>query len=105
MPPPREIVGVVGDVRDESRDTESGAQYYVPYTQVPEAFMSLVVRSTATPEGLAANLREVIKQKDPEQYVGKIQPMTQLMADAVARRRFNALLTALFAIVALLLAS
>jgi len=65
-----------------------------------------VVRSTASnPEALAASLREVIKQKDPEQYVAKIQPMTQLMADAVARRRFNALLTGLFAIVALLLAS
>jgi putative ABC transport system permease protein len=106
MPPAREIVGVVGDVRHEGLDTESGAEYYVPYTQVPQAFMSLVVRSTANnPEALAASVREVIKQKDPEQYVPKIQPMTQLMADAVARRRFNALLTGLFALVALLLAS
>ena len=104
--PPREIVGVVGDVHHEGLDTESGDEYYVPYTQVPQAFMSLVVRSTATkPEALAASLREVIRQKDPEQYVAKIQPMTQLMADAVARRRFNALLTGLFAMVALLLAS
>ena len=106
LPPPREIVGVVGDVRHESLDTESGAEYYVPYTQVPQAFMSLVVRSTAIkPEALAASVREVIRQKDPQQYVAQIQPMTQLMADAVARRRFNALLTGLFAIVALLLAS
>ncbi len=106
VPPSREIVGVVGDVRHEGLDTESGDEYYVPYTQASQAFMSLVVRSTATnPEALAASLREVIKQKDPEQYVAKIQPMTQLMADAVARRRFNALLTGLFAIVALLLAS
>jgi putative ABC transport system permease protein len=106
IPPPREIVGIVGDVHHEGLDTESGDEYYVPYTQLPQAFMSLVVRSTATkPEALAPSLREVIKQKDPEQYVGKIQPMTQLMADAVARRRFNALLTGLFAMVALLLAS
>ena len=34
-----------------------------------------------------------------------IQPMTKLVTDSVARRRFNALLTGLFAIVALLLAS
>jgi len=106
IPPPREIVGVVGDVRHEGLDSESGAEYYVPYTQVPQAFMNLVVRSTsANPEAVAASMREVIKQKDPEQYVARIQPMTQLMANAVARRRFNALLTGLFAIVALLLAS
>jgi putative ABC transport system permease protein len=37
--------------------------------------------------------------------VGAIQPMTKLVTDSVARRRFNALLTGLFAAVALLLAS
>jgi putative ABC transport system permease protein len=106
LPPPREIVGIVGDVRHESLDTESGAEYYVPYTQSPEAVMSLVVRSSAdNPESLAAGVREVIKQIDKDQYVGAIQPMTKLVTDSVARRRFNALLTGLFAIVALLLAS
>ncbi len=42
---------------------------------------------------------------DKEQYVGAVQPMTKLVAESVARRRFNALLTGLFAVVALLLAS
>ena len=106
VPPAREIIGIVGDVRHESLDTESGAEYYVPYTQAPEAVMSLVVRSSAdSPVGLAVSMREVIKQIDKDQYVGAIQPMTKLVTDSVARRRFNALLTGLFAIVALLLAS
>jgi len=105
-PPPREIIGIVGDVRHESLDTESGAEYYVPYTQAPESFMSLVVRSSASnPSSLVASVREVIKQIDKDQYVAAIQPMTKLVTDSVARRRFNALLTGLFAIVALLLAS
>ena len=106
VPPAREIIGVVGDVRHESLDTESGPEYYVPYTQAPEAFMSLVVRSSGTnPESLAATVREAIRQIDKDQYVAAIQPMTQLVADSVARRRFNTLLTGLFAVVALLLAS
>ena len=106
VPPAREIIGIVGDVRHESLDTESGAEYYVPYTQAPEAVMSLVVRSSSdNPVGLAVSMREVIKQIDKDQYVGAIQPMTKLVADSVVRRRFNALLTSLFAIVALLLAS
>jgi putative ABC transport system permease protein len=106
VPPPREIIGIVGDVRHESLDTESGAEYYVPYTQSPEAFMSLVVRSSAdNPDSLATGVRGAIKQMDKDQYVAAIQPMTKLVAESVARRRFNALLTGLFAVVALLLAS
>jgi putative ABC transport system permease protein len=105
-PPAREVVGVVGDVRHESLDSEAGPEYYVPYAQAPQSFMSLVVRSSnSTPESLSASLREVIRQGDPEQYVGTIQPMTKLVDDAVARRRFNALLTGVFAGVALILAS
>jgi putative ABC transport system permease protein len=106
LPPPREIIGIVGDVRHESLDTESGPEYYVPYTQVSEAFMSLVVRSaTDNPGRLAVGMRQVIKQMDKEQYVAAIQPMTKLVAESVARHRFNTLLTGLFAVVALLLAS
>ena len=106
VPPAREIIGIVGDVRHESLDTESGAEYYVPYTQAPQAFMSLVLRYSAdNPGSLAASVREVIKQTDKDQYVAAIEPMTKLVAESVARRRFNTLLTGLFAVVALLLAS
>ena len=106
QPPAREIIGIVGDVRHESLDVESGAEYYVPYTQAPEPAMSLVVRSSADdPASLAGSVRAVIKQIDKDQYVATIQPMTKLVAESVARRRFNALLTGLFAGVALLLAS
>jgi putative ABC transport system permease protein len=106
LPPPREIVGIVGDVRHESLDAVSGPEYYVPYTQAPAAFMSLVLRSANdNPAGLATSLREVIKQMDKDQYVAAIQPMTKLVTEAVARRRFNAMLTGLFAVVALVLAS
>jgi len=106
VPPAREIVGIVGDVRHEGLDTEPGAEYYVPYTQAPESFMSLVMRSSAAnPASLAAGVREAIKQADKDQYVAEVQPMTKLIAESIARRRFNALLTGLFAVVALLLAS
>ncbi|MDX6576147.1 MAG: hypothetical protein QOE96_2100 [Blastocatellia bacterium] len=106
QPPEREIIGIVGDVRHESLDAESGSEYYVPYTQDSEPLMSLVVRSSAdNPISLAGSVREVIKQMDKDQSVAAIQPMTKLIAESVARRRFNAMLTGLFAVVALLLAS
>jgi putative ABC transport system permease protein len=106
LPPPREIVGIVGDVRHESLDAVPGPEYYVPYTQAPTPFMSLVLRSSANdPRSLAPSLRQVIKQMDKDQYVAAIKPMTDLVTESVARRRFNAMLTGLFAVVALLLAS
>lgn len=105
VPPPREIVGVVGDVRHDALDTEAGPEYYVPFTQAAEPSMSLVVRSSSDNLTLAGSVREVIKQLDKEQYVPTIQPMTKLVAESISRRRFNTLLTGLFALVALLLAS
>jgi putative ABC transport system permease protein len=105
-PPAREIVGIVGDVRHESLDTDSGPEYYVPYTQAPESFMTLVVRaSVLNPSSLAGSVQQTIKQWDRDQYVPQVHPMTELVAESVARRQFNTLLTGLFALVALLLAT
>ncbi len=104
--PTREIVGVVGDVRHEGLDTEAGPEFYVPYMQGPERYMDLVVRTkTANVAGMAASVRAAIKQWDAEQYVPNVEPLTQRVAESLARRRFNMLLTGLFAAVALLLAA
>jgi predicted permease len=105
-PPAREIVGVVGDVRHEGLDKEAGAEFYVPYLQEPSSFMSVVVRTaTDKPETLAPNVRERIRQVDKDLYVQRVTPMTELLAESFASRRFNMMLVGLFAAVALLLAS
>jgi putative ABC transport system permease protein len=104
--PLREIVGIVGDVRHESLTVPGGSEYYVPYQQAPEAYMDLVVRAAAVnAPGLGAAVRDAIREVDREQYVPAVTPLTQLLAESVARRRFDMLLTGLFAAVALLLAS
>ncbi len=104
--PPREIVGVVGDVRHAGLDVKSGAEYYVPYLQAPERNMDLVVRATpGSPPSTAASIRSAIREVDKDQYIPDIQPMEQLLAESVARRRFSMLLTGLFAALALTLAA
>ena len=104
---PREIVGVVGDVRHEGLDEDAGPEFYVPYTQAPESSMSMVVRAAGggAAAGMGASVRDAIRQVDRDQYVPAVQQMTELVAGSIARRRFNALLTGLFAAVALLLAA
>jgi predicted permease len=103
---PREIIGVVGDVRHAGLDEEPGPEFYVPYAQAPESYMSVVVRTAAADHaGVGASLRGAITAADGQQYVPPVRPMTELVAGSVADRRFNALLTGLFAAVALVLAA
>jgi putative ABC transport system permease protein len=103
---PREIVGVVGDVRHTGLDEEAGPEFYVPYSQAPESYMSVVVRTAVdNPAGIGPGVREAIRAADAGQYVPAVRPMTELVAESVANRRFSALLTGLFAALALSLAS
>ena len=49
----REIIGVVGDVRNQNLSTASKPAYYVPQTQVPFSQMVAVVKTTGEPHGMA----------------------------------------------------
>ena len=101
-----EVVGVVGDVHHLGLDVPTAPEMYRPFAQAPERWMNLVVRtSTADPNAVSAGLREVVRSIDQELYFPEVRPMSALLADSLARRRFNALLVGLFAAVALLLAA
>jgi putative ABC transport system permease protein len=101
-----EIVGVVGDVKHAGLDAETTPEYYIPYEQTSVDDLTVVVRTASgNPANLAASLRGVITTIDKEQPIYNIRPMTRLLDDSVARRRFNMMLLGVFAILALLLAS
>jgi putative ABC transport system permease protein len=68
--------------------------------------LTIVTRTTgANPANLSNAIRDVIRSMDREQPVYNIRPMTQLVDDSVAQRRFNMVLMAGFALLALVLAS
>ena len=68
-------------------------------------YMTVVARTTAgNPTSIAAPLRDVIRAMDKEQPVYNIRPMTQLVTESVAQRRFNMVLLGGFALLALVLA-
>jgi putative ABC transport system permease protein len=101
-----EIVGIVGDVRHLSLDEESGPESYFSYQQIPSSYMNMVARSKSdNPASLASGLRQAVAQVDKDQPLSDVKTMEQLLADSLARRRFNMLLLGLFAAVALLLAA
>ena len=100
-----EIVGVVADVKHLGLDSQSRTELYVPYFKDPWPFMTIVVRRGPGSAGLANAMRSEVWTVDKDLPVPDIKPMEQLLADSVARRRFNMLLLGLFGAVALVLAA
>ncbi len=101
----REIVGVVGQIRNERLEGESRGQYYVPYAQRPNGGdLFLVVRADGDPAALAPLVRSRIASVDKDLPVYKVSTMEKLVSDSLTQRRFLMLLFAVFAALALALA-
>ena len=100
-----EIVGIVGDVRADGMDTDVRPMIYWPYTQFPQIFDNIVIRTEGNPLNLVAAVKSQIWSVDPSQAVANVDTMEQVLASSVATRRFNLILITLFAATALALAS
>jgi putative ABC transport system permease protein len=101
---PTEVVGVVGDVKHMSLDSETKAMVYWPEPELAYSGMTIVIRAANDPLQLAAPAQGAIQAIDPNQPVSDVRTMNQLLSESVARARFNTLLLALFSGVALVLA-
>ncbi|HMB82338.1 MAG TPA: FtsX-like permease family protein, partial [Vicinamibacterales bacterium] len=102
--PAREIVGIVGDVKQTNLTDASSSQMYTPFVQAPWPFLTAVARTSAAPEAAAGSLRQVLAHLDPEQAAGEIRTFDQYLARSIATPRFTAILIGAFAGLALLLA-
>ncbi|HEX8144774.1 MAG TPA: ABC transporter permease [Pyrinomonadaceae bacterium] len=105
--PPHEIIGIVGDVHHEGLETEAGPEYYLSYFQAPERLVNLVVRAAppTDPASLQSAVRNAIKGVNSDQLIWQTKTMQQMLSESVARQRFNMMLLALFAALALFLAT
>ena len=112
--PPRQIVGVVGDVRENGLRGTAQPVMYVPGAQVSDGLTRLgnkiiptswVVRSAGDPLALSAAIQREFLAVDPQLPVAQVRTMEQVIRQAAAREDFNMLLLSIFAAVALLLAA
>ncbi len=103
--PYREIVGVVGDLKQDGPDAEQLPEVFEPAAQSPSEAMTVVVRTGSYPLAMAKSAQDAIQSVDKDLPVSAIQPMTQYITEALARRRFSTLLLGLFGGLALLLAA
>jgi len=100
----REIVGVVSSVRSAGLEMQPRPTLYVPYYQNPWPTMSLVARTVSEPALLAGAVRGEIRALDRDQPVYNLRSLEQVLARALASRRFQTILLGGFAAAAVVLA-
>jgi putative ABC transport system permease protein len=110
----REIVGIVGDVKQDGMDTAaSSATVYLPAAQLSGSSlgewhsspMQLAVRTQSQPSNLVSAVTAMIHSIDSDQPVTDVITMDDLVDTSLSQRRFSMLLLAAFALLALLLAA
>ena len=103
------IVGVVGDVKHDSLDSETPIEVYVPFAQHNKdkalGYRMLMVQSaTSDPLGLVPAVRSAVAHVDPDQPVSDLQSMEQIVSDSLGSRKVSLSLLMTFAGLALILA-
>jgi len=110
----REIVGIVGDVRENSLGEKDAGVMYVPQSQMPEGLtklansvipLSWAIRTPADPMALRAAVERELGAVDSAMSAGRVRTMDQAIAESLSRQSFNMLLLSIFAAIALVLAA
>ena len=104
-PPVREIVGVVADMHLISLRQAPKPQIYVPHQQFAILSMSIFVRTQIDPQSLTTALGNVVSEIDKDVPAYRLRSLADYRARSIAQPRLNAMLVALFALIALLLAA
>jgi putative ABC transport system permease protein len=99
------VVGVVGDVRPSSIESERMPQMYLALANSAPNNAAFLARGTLDPQALAARLREAVRAVSPSLAVYNVRPMTEVISGAIAPRRTNTFLITLFGALAVLLAA
>jgi ABC-type antimicrobial peptide transport system permease subunit len=101
------VVGVVDDLRSGSLDEVAArpALYTSSLQENGQSEMWVVMRSrTGSPLKLAGAIRDAVRLADPQQPIGDLVSLEQLIGRQTAARRFNTTLLSVFAVLAVVLA-
>ncbi len=110
-----EIIGIVGPVKQTNLETPARPDMYLPLRQVHKDSVVWLRNSNYCVAKIngevggeaygASQMRAAIHDADPNVAVGNVRPMTEVLAAALASRRFSLLLIGSFAGAALFLAA
>ena len=101
----REIVGIVGDIRDAALSRKPGPMMYVPFAQAPLYGAEVVVRSSLSASSVAAGIRQAVRSIDKNLPVTDIEPLNDALGKSISQERFRTFLLGSFSAIALMLAA
>jgi len=99
------IVGVVGHIRHIGLDDDSDPQVYWNYPQRTQERLALVVRTPLEPAALTPSIAAAVREVDPQQPIYDARTLETVVDRSLGQRWLQTVLLAIFAGVALLLAS
>src|SRR5262245_5166051 len=97
------IVGIAGDVKFISLESEQPPLFYLPFLRFTSGSMVMVARTATDPTALISTMRSQLWAIDKDQPLENVKTMEEILAQTVAPSRFFMLLLGSFAVVALLL--
>ncbi len=100
----REIVGVVGEIKNLGQAAEAKEQYYCPASQASVFSMCLMLRVAGPPNAILPSVQKQILEIDPDQPVAYATTVRGQLDGLLLTQRLPALLVAAFAALALGLA-
>lgn len=112
--PMRQIVGVVGNIKQQSLDRPAPPMVFIPIPQVSDQLLATVntftpgyftVRTTVEPMSLLATMKKEIAAVDSRLALSRVATMKDIASRSVATQRFNMSLLGLFAGLGVLLAA
>jgi len=101
---PRQVIGVVGGVRDSSLSGAPEPTIYFPFMQGPDQTMSMVVRTAVRQEAILPAIRNAIWSVDRDQPIYDVRSMPEIMGNVTSAPRIAFILLDVLAMVALVLA-
>jgi putative ABC transport system permease protein len=111
---PRQIIGIVGDIRDNGLNNDPGPAMYVPQAQISDNMnagvaslspLAWVVRTRVEPRSLSTAIQKELSDVSGGLALAPIRTMDEIVSRSTANTDFNTLVLTIFAGTALLLAA
>jgi predicted permease len=104
-PQDREVIGVVGDVKQSSLAAPSIPELYLPFYGVGYSYLTFLVRTEGDPRAFGKTLADKIHEVDPTMAVYDVGTLAQSVSESVRPNRFYLRLIGTFGLTALVLAA
>ncbi|MGI9074113.1 MAG: FtsX-like permease family protein [Bryobacteraceae bacterium] len=99
------VIGVVGNSKIDALDEKDAPQFYVPFFQAPNSYLTFAIRTTIDPLALAGAIKNELSKIDENESPYDIVSMQEVMLESLSTRQLLMLLLVAFAVLAIVLAA